>query len=76
MPNCVRAFQDKRKIVLDDKLKTIFSGSVDIFSMNKQLSKHVWVAGEPHADRQDASITCASLCSGKLIVVSAVALHL
>ncbi|GAX80563.1 hypothetical protein CEUSTIGMA_g8000.t1 [Chlamydomonas eustigma] len=32
--------QDKRKIILDDKLRTIFSGAITMFSMNAQLSKH------------------------------------
>lgn len=43
-PRAFHNLQDKRKIVLDEKLRTIFSGSVDMFSMNKQLSKHVWAA--------------------------------
>jgi len=37
--------QDKRKIVLDDKLATLFTPPINIFSMNKQLSKHVFAAG-------------------------------
>ena len=51
-PHAVCTLQDKRKIVLDDKLRTIFSGAVDMFSMNKQLSKHVWAA-EREAGGQD-----------------------
>jgi len=37
--------KDRRKIMLDDKLKTIFPGkSVTMFSMQKHLSKHVFTA--------------------------------
>jgi upstream activation factor subunit UAF30 len=37
--------KDRRKILLDDKLKTIFPGkSVTMFSMQKHLSKHVFTA--------------------------------
>ncbi|KAG2482997.1 hypothetical protein HYH03_018122 [Edaphochlamys debaryana] len=32
--------KDKRKILLDDKLKTIFTAPLNMFSMNSQLSKH------------------------------------
>ncbi|CAL8462195.1 g1726 [Coccomyxa elongata] len=35
--------KNKRKIILDDKLKKIFKPPLDMFSMNKQLSKHVYV---------------------------------
>lgn len=38
--------KNRRKIILDDKLKTIFPGkSINMFSMQKHLSKHVFVAG-------------------------------
>ena len=37
--------QDKRKIVLDGQLATLFTPPINIFSMNKQLSKHVFAAG-------------------------------
>ncbi len=37
--------KNKRKIILDDKLKKIFKPPLDMFSMNKQLSKHVYVNG-------------------------------
>ena len=36
---------NKRKIILDDKLKTIFKPPLDMFKMNKQLSRHVYVDG-------------------------------
>ncbi|KAL4549609.1 hypothetical protein Ndes2526B_g04612 [Nannochloris sp. 'desiccata'] len=37
--------KDRRQILLDDKLKTIFPGkSVTMFSMQKHLSKHVFTA--------------------------------
>lgn len=36
---------NKRKIILDNKLKTIFKPPLDMFKMNKQLSKHVYVDG-------------------------------
>ncbi|KXZ54052.1 hypothetical protein GPECTOR_5g160 [Gonium pectorale] len=32
--------KDKRKILLDDKLKTIFTSPLTMFTMNTQLSKH------------------------------------
>ena len=39
--------EDRRQILLDDKLKTIFPGnSVQMFKMNKHLSKHCKVDGE------------------------------
>jgi upstream activation factor subunit UAF30 len=34
--------KNKRRILLDDKLQTIFTPPMDMFSMNKQLSKHVY----------------------------------
>lgn len=37
--------KNKRKIILDDKLKKIFKPPLDMFNMNKQLSKHVYVDG-------------------------------
>lgn len=40
--------KNKRKIILDDKLKKIFKPPLDMFSMNKQLSKHVYVDGAAH----------------------------
>jgi upstream activation factor subunit UAF30 len=39
--------KDRRRIILDDKLKTIFPGkSVNMLSMQKHLSKHVFVAAD------------------------------
>lgn len=38
--------KDKRKILLDDKLKTIFTAPLTMFTMNKQLSRHVMSSGE------------------------------
>ncbi|PNW87331.1 hypothetical protein CHLRE_02g118250v5 [Chlamydomonas reinhardtii] len=35
--------KDKRKILLDDKLKTLFTSPLTMFTMNSQLSKHVKV---------------------------------
>ena len=32
--------KDRRQIILDDKLRTIFSGKITAFSMNSQLSRH------------------------------------
>ncbi len=34
--------KNKRKIIPDERLGTILTPPVDIFSMNKQLSKHCW----------------------------------
>ncbi|MEW5309076.1 MAG: hypothetical protein WDW38_000987 [Sanguina aurantia] len=34
--------KDKRKIMLDDKLSTLFKAPLNMFSLNKQLSKHCW----------------------------------
>lgn len=31
---------DKRQIIVDDKLGTIFTPPINMFSMNKQLSRH------------------------------------
>ena len=33
--------KDRRKILLDDKLKTLFTQPLNMFNMNKQLKKHV-----------------------------------
>lgn len=39
--------KDKRRILLDEKLSTIFPGkSVTMFTMNKHLSKHCKTEGE------------------------------
>jgi hypothetical protein len=38
--------KDRRKIIMDDKLKTIFKPPLTMLNMNKQLSKHVFVGGE------------------------------
>jgi len=38
--------KDRRRVLLDDKLKTIFPGkSITMFTMQKHLSKHVFVDG-------------------------------
>lgn len=38
--------KDRRRILLDDKMKTIFPGSsVNMFSMQKYLSRHVFTSG-------------------------------
>lgn len=39
--------KDKRRVLLDEKLKTIFPGkSVTMFNMQKHLSKHVFIASD------------------------------
>ena len=38
--------KNKRKIILDDKLKTLFKAPLTMFSMNKQLSRHVFASGD------------------------------
>ncbi len=42
--------KNKRRILLDDKLETVFTAPMDMFNMNKQLSKHVYT-DEPAAGR-------------------------
>jgi upstream activation factor subunit UAF30 len=37
--------KDKRKIVLDDALGRLFKPPLNMFNMNKQLSRHVYVEG-------------------------------
>jgi len=38
--------KDKRRVLLDDKMKTIFPGkSINMFTMQKHLSKHVFIDG-------------------------------
>lgn len=37
---------DRRKILLDEKLRTLFRPPLTMFSMSKQLSRHVKTAGE------------------------------
>ncbi len=51
---------DKRKIILDDKLKTIFKSPLTMFSMNKQLSRHVYVDGA--ASHTSFKHACPLLC--------------
>uniref|UniRef100_A0A7S3R0E3 DM2 domain-containing protein n=1 Tax=Dunaliella tertiolecta TaxID=3047 RepID=A0A7S3R0E3_DUNTE len=46
--------KNKRNIICDDKLKTIFTPPITMFSMNKQLSKHCFQNDGP-APSQDAS---------------------
>ncbi len=43
------AFQDpkdKRKILLDDKLRTLFTSPLTMFTMNTQLSRHCKTNGK------------------------------
>ena len=47
--------KNKRKILLDDKLATIFKPPLDMFKMNKQLSKHVYTEGA-------VSLLCLQAC--------------
>ena len=61
----LRLPQDKRKIILDEKLATIFTPPITMFSMNKQLSKHVFAAG-PHAPE----LTCSAHDSSSTDVLS------
>jgi chromatin remodeling complex protein RSC6 len=37
---------NKRRIIVDEKLSTIFTPPIDMFSMNKQISKHVKASDE------------------------------
>ncbi len=37
--------KDKRKIVLDEPLGRLFKPPLNMFNMNKQLSRHVYVEG-------------------------------
>ncbi|KAF5836353.1 upstream activation factor subunit spp27-like protein [Dunaliella salina] len=46
--------KNKRNIICDDKLKTIFTPPITMFSMNKQLSKHCFQNDGPDPS-QDAS---------------------
>lgn len=41
--------KDKRKIIVDEKLATIFTPPITMFNMNKQLSKHCFSKGEEGA---------------------------
>lgn len=36
---------DKRKIILDDKLRALFTSPLTMFSINSQLSRHCFTAG-------------------------------
>ena len=48
--------KDRRKILLDDKMKTIFPGkSVTMFTMQKHLSKHVFTADESESEEEEES---------------------
>lgn len=42
---CLQNPKDKRKIILDEKLSKLFKPPVNAFSINKQISKHVFAAG-------------------------------
>ncbi len=39
--------KDKRSLLPDAKLATILTPPVNMFSMNRQLSKHVFSGGQP-----------------------------
>ena len=54
--------KDRRRVLLDDKMKTIFPGkSVTMFSMQKHLSKHVFVDGENSCSRESGRSCMMSL---------------
>jgi hypothetical protein len=38
--------KDKRKIIIDEKLGTLFTNPLTMFSINKQLTKHIMTACE------------------------------
>ena len=38
--------KNKRKILLDEKLSTLFKSPLDMFTMNSQLSRHVYTLGK------------------------------
>lgn len=53
--------KNKRKIIPDDRLGTILTPPVDIFSMNKQLSKHCWaVEGVSSQNWESLHAPCVS----------------
>lgn len=37
--------KNKRNILLDDRMRTVFVPPVNMFSMNKQLSRHIYTSG-------------------------------
>lgn len=45
--------KDKRKIIIDEKLGTLFTTPLTMFSINKQLTKHVISACESALDPAD-----------------------
>ena len=57
--------KNKRKILLDEKLSTLFKSPLDMFSMNSQLSRHVYTLGKFTSSRDTAHV--AYLKSGKVL---------
>lgn len=66
--------KDKRQIIIDDKLSTLFKSPLTMFSMNKQLTKHIFKACECclHAPRRCiASVTTPSTAQPRVLQVAA-----
>lgn len=68
----VPAFQnpkDKRKIQLDAKLSTLFKAPLNMFSLNKQLSKHCWIDGKSEIHQNTSTtITCVPCIQGEVVL--------
>jgi chromatin remodeling complex protein RSC6 len=64
---CLQDPKDKRSIIPDAKLSTIITPPVTMFSMNKQISRHVFNkgAGTVHLDTECSGILNTTGLSGR-----------
>ncbi|PNH01784.1 Protein TRI1, partial [Tetrabaena socialis] len=62
--------RDKRKILLDAKLKTLFTSPLTMFSMNTQLSRHCKTLGGWAPGLCDPTNKSYILCDAKLLAVT------
>lgn len=58
--------KDKRRFILDDKMKLIFVHPTTMFNMNKQLSKHCKTSGAATAAAAAAGRQLVQRCLGQL----------
>jgi hypothetical protein len=57
---------NRRNIIVDEKLATLFTPPITMFNMNKQLSKHVFTSGEAAQPRG-----AGALAGARCVCVSA-----
>lgn len=58
---CPQHPKDKRKIIVDEKLATVFTSPMTMFNMNKQLTKHIFKKGEQQRQYNSVGSQVASM---------------